>query len=219
MRPAAPHMDERSPYAHRRITGLTWVAIAFLAAAAVAWMAIGRTYNELVRLDQRVQSQWAQVENTYQRRADLVPNLVETVKGARGFEQETFTKVAEARARVGQLSPELVKKAATDPAAFEEFQKAQDALSSSMSRLLVTMERYPDLKATEAFRDLSAQLEGTENRIAVERMRFNEAARDFNSRRSSFPTVLVAGAFGARFQEKAYFKAQPGAESVPRVKF
>jgi LemA protein len=166
-----------------------------------------------------VQAQWAQVENTYQRRADLVPNLVETVKGAKGFEEETFTQVAQARAQVGQLPQDVVKKAARDPKAFEEFQKAQDALTGSMSRLLVTMERYPDLKATEAFRDLSAQLEGTENRIAVERMRFNEAARDFNSKRSSFPTVLLAGVFGSRFQEKPYFKAQPGAESVPRVKF
>ena len=147
------------------------------------------TYNTLVRLDQGVQAQWAQVENAYQRRQDLVPNLVSTVKGAAEFEKSTFTAVTEARARAGQttVNPN------GDPATFAKAQQAQDGLSSALSRLMVVVEKYPDLKATENFRDLQAQLEGTENRISVERMRFNEAAQTFNARRDSFPTSLVAG--------------------------
>jgi len=173
-------------------------------------------YNGLVRLDQKVQAQWAQVENQYQRRADLVPNLVETVKGAADFEKSTFTAVTEARAKVGQVQVSADK---LTPEALGKFQAAQDGLSSALSRLLVVMEKYPDLKATENFKELQAQLEGTENRIAVERMRFNEAAQAFNTRRMSFPTVLIAGFFGSRFAEKAYFKAQAGAETAPKVKF
>ena len=172
------------------------------------------TYNTLVRLDQQVQSQWAQVENVNQRRQDLVPNLVETVKGAAGFEKSTYTAVAEARAKVGQVTNPT-----NDPAQFAKFQQAQDGLSSALSRLMVVVERYPDLKATENFRDLQAQLEGTENRIAVERMRFNEAAQAFNARRDSFPTNLIAGLSSARFREKSYFKAQAGAEVAPKVSF
>jgi LemA protein len=179
----------------------------------------GSTYNSLIRLDQQVQSQWAQVENVYQRRLDLVPNLVETVKGAAAFEKGTFTAVAEARAKVGQVSPSALAGPAKDPTQFAKFQQAQDGLSSALSRLLVVVEKYPDLKATENFRDLQAQLEGTENRIAVERMRFNEVAQAFNSRRDSFPTNLVASMSGTRFQEKTYFKAQAQAESAPNVKF
>ncbi len=174
------------------------------------------TYNSLVKLDQGVQAQWAQVENVYQRRADLVPNLVETVKGAAAFEKDTFTAVTEARAKVGQINAAGI---ANDPAAFAKFQQAQDGLSSALSRLLVTVEKYPDLKATQNFRDLQAQLEGTENRIAVERMRFNEAAQRFNTTRMSFPTVIIAGFFGSRFNEKPYFKAQAGAETAPKVNF
>jgi LemA protein len=174
------------------------------------------SYNKLVGLSQAVDAQWAQVENVYQRRLDLIPNLVETVKGAANFEKETYTAVAEARSRAGQAA--AGPSAASDPAAFKRFQEAQDALSGALSRLMVVVERYPDLKATQAFRDLQAQLEGTENRIAVERMRFNEVARDFNTRRASFPTVVVAGLFG-RFAEKPYFKAQAGAEAAPKVKF
>jgi len=172
------------------------------------------TYNTLIRLDQQVQSQWAQVEDAYQRRSDLVPNLVETVKGAANFEKSTYMAVAEARSKVGQATT-----APSDPAQFAKFQQAQDGLSSALSRLMVVVERYPDLKATENFRDLQAQLEGTENRITVERMRFNEAAQAFNSRRDSFPTNLVANLSSARFQEKSYFKAQPQAETAPQVKF
>jgi LemA protein len=194
------------------------VALAVLGLLFVIGASIAGGYNRLVRLDQDVQSQWGQVENTYQRRADLVPNLVATVKGAAKFEQDTLTAVTEARARVGQVNPATTgANPADDPAALQKFQQAQDQLSSALSRLLVVVERYPDLKATAGFRDLQAQLEGTENRIAVERMRFNEAARAYNTTRSSFPTVLVAGLFGPRFASKAYFQAQPGAAQAPRV--
>lgn len=177
------------------------------------------SYNSLVSLDQATQAQWGQVENVYQRRADLVPNLVETVKGAASFEKDTFTQVAEARASVGQISSGAVQNIANDPAAFAKFQQAQDGLSSALSKLMVVVERYPDLKATQNFKDLQVQLEGTENRIAVERMRYNTAAQAFNTKRMSFPTMLIAGFFGDRFREKAYFKAQPGAAEAPKVKF
>src|SRR5438105_4018405 len=181
--------------------------------------AIAATYNSLVQLDQAAQSQWAQVENVYQRRADLVPNLVATVKGAANFEKETLTAVTEARAKVGQVTSGAVQNIANDPAAFQRFQQAQDSLSSALSRLMVVVERYPELKANQNFRDLQAQLEGTENRIAVERMRFNEAAQAFNTKRESFPTVLIANFFGERFKPKPYFQAQPGAEKAPTVEF
>ncbi len=196
------------------------VAIGCLVVLVLAVLIVGLytagVYNSLVGLDQKVQSQWAQVENQYQRRADLVPNLVETVKGAADFEKSTFTAVTEARAKVGQVQ---IAPGQLTPDAFAKFQQAQDGLSSALSRLLVVMEKYPDLKATENFKTLQAQLEGTENRIAVERMRFNEAAQAFNTRRMSFPTVLIAGFFGSRFAEKPYFKAQAGAETAPKVKF
>src|SRR5512133_2669250 len=174
-------------------------------------------YNGLNSLSQAVDAQWGQVENVYQRRSDLVPNLVETVKGAAAFEKDTFLAVTEARAKVGQVS--TGGKAPDSPEAMANFQKAQEGLGSALSRLLVVVEKYPDLKATQNFRDLQAQLEGTENRIAVERMRFNEAAQAFNTKRMSFPTVLIAGFFGSRFNEKVYFKAQAGAETAPKVKF
>jgi LemA protein len=180
------------------------------------------SYNKLVRLDQAVDAQWAQVENAYQRRADLVPNLVATVKGAANFEKDTLTAVTEARSRAGQAQPAAAGpggKAPTDPAALQRFQQAQDQLSSALSRLMVVVERYPELKATNNFRDLQVQLEGTENRIAVERMRFNQAAQEFNTTRNSFPTVVMARLFGNRFAEKAYFKAQAGAATAPTVQF
>lgn len=180
-----------------------------------AMMGIG-AYNSLVTLDQGVQAQWAQVENVYQRRADLIPNLVETVKGAAAFEKDTFTAVTEARSKVGQINAGDI---ANNPDAFAKFQQAQDGLSSALSRLMVVVEKYPDLKATQNFRDLQVQLEGTENRITVERKRFNETAQAFNTKRMSFPTVIIAGFFGARFNEKPYFKAQAGSEVAPRVKF
>jgi len=195
------------------------VLAAVIVFIAVLGLVAAGSYNSLVSLDQAVQAQWAQVENVYQRRADLVPNLVETVKGAAAFEKETFTAVAEARSRVGQVSGEALRNAANDPAALAKFQQAQDGLSSALSRLMVVVEKYPELKANANFRDLQAQLEGTENRIAVERMRFNETAQAFNTKRQSLPTVAFVGFFGDRFKEKAYFKAQAGAETAPKVKF
>ena len=175
------------------------------------------TYNKLVRLDQAAQAQWAQVENAYQRRADLVPNLVATVKGAADFERQTITQVTEARSRVGQVA--VPKDITTNPGAFKQFQAAQDQLGGALSRLLVVSENYPNLKATENFRDLQAQLEGTENRISVERMRYNEAAQAFDTARASFPTSIVAGIFGGRFQAKQYFTARAGSEVPPKVSF
>jgi LemA protein len=197
------------------------IAIAVLVGLGIALLTCVyavSTYNSLIRADQQVQSQWAQVENVYQRRQDLVPNLVETVKGAAGFEKSTYLAVTEARAKVGQVSA-AAPNPVGDPAQFAKVQQAQDGLSAALSQLMVVVENYPDLKAAENFRDLQAQLEGTENRIAVERMRFNEAAQAFNSKRDSFPTSLVAGMSGARFQDKSYFKAQAQAETAPPVKF
>jgi LemA protein len=193
------------------------VLLVLVGVVVVAGGSCMSSYNKLNALDQAVTSQWAQVENVYQRRADLVPNLVETVKGAANFEKDTMVAVTEARAKVGQTS--IGKDALTDPAAFQKFQQAQDQLSGALSRLLVVSEAYPQLRATEGFRDLQAQLEGSENRITVERQRFNEAAREFNTRRNSFPTVLMAGFFGKRFAEKLYFTAQAGADQAPKVKF
>lgn len=182
-----------------------------------SWVA--GSYNSLVTLDQATQAQWGQVENAYQRRADLVPNLVATVKGAAKFEQDTLVAVTEARSKVGQVSSGAIGNIANDPAAFAKFQQAQDGLSSALSRLMVVVEKYPELKATQGFSDLQVQLEGTENRISQERMRFNTAAQDFNSTRQSFPTVIIAGFFGSKFQDKPYFKATTGADKPPEVKF
>lgn len=179
---------------------------------------IAGTYNSLVQLDQAAQSQWAQVENVYQRRADLIPNLVNTVKGAANFEQSTLTAVTEARAKVGQVTSGAVENIARDPQAFARFQQAQDGLSSALSRLMVVAERYPELKATQNFRDLQVSVEESENRISIERMRFNNAAQEFNTKRDRFPTVIIASLF-PKFQEKPYFKAATGAEKPPEVKF
>ncbi len=184
-----------------------------VAVALVIGVAVAGSYNSLVKLDEAVKSAWGQVENVYQRRADLVPNLVETVKGAAAFEKDTFTAVTEARAKVGQVNIGKVP----DAQEMQKFQAAQDGLSSALSRLLVVVEKYPDLKATQNFRDLQAQLEGTENRIAVERKRFNDAAQEFNTSRRRFPTVIVASLFG--FAQKPYFQAAPGSEAAPKVKF
>jgi LemA protein len=194
-------------------------ALIGIAVAVVLVLGIASSYNGLVSLDQAVRAQWGQVENVYQRRADLIPNLVETVKGAAAFEKETYTKVAEARSKVVQISGEGLDKLLSDPQAFQRFQQAQGELSSALGRLMAVSERYPDLKATANFRDLQVQLEGTENRIAVERMRFNEVAQTFNTKRSRFPTVLFASFFGDKFKEKPYFQAQAGAEVAPKVKF
>lgn len=172
-------------------------------------------YNQLVSLNEEVNKAWSQVENQYQRRYDLIPNLVETVKGVANFEKETYIAVTEARAKVGQI--QITSQMLEDPKAFERFQAAQDNLSSALSRLLVAVENYPQLKANENFLQLQAQLEGTENRISVERKRFNEAVQSFNTAIKKFPTNIIAGMFG--FREKQYFKAATGAEEAPKVKF
>lgn len=190
--------------------------IVAVGALLLAGLGIASSYNQLITLDQAVDAQWGQVQNAYQRRADLVPNLVETVKGAAAFEKETFTAVAEARAKAGQVN---VTTSAASAEGLAEFQQAQGQLSNALSRLLVVAERYPDLKANANFRDLQAQLEGTENRIAVERMRFNDAAQAFNTVRQRFPTTLIASLFGDRFRPRPYFQAQPAAAEPPRVRF
>jgi LemA protein len=185
----------------------------------VGGMVVAGTYNTLNTLDQSVRAQWAQVQNQYQRRADLVPNLVETVKGVANFEKDTYVAVSQARASVGKITGDALKNAVDNPAAFQQFQQAQGGLSSALSRLMVVVEQYPELKANQNFRDLQAQLEGTENRIAVERMRFNESSQAFNTRRMSFPTVLIANFLGSRFGEKPYFAAEAGADKAPKVSF
>lgn len=177
------------------------------------------TYNSLVSLDQGVQSQWAQVQTQYQRRADLIPNLVATVKGAANFEKSTYIAVAQARASVGQISPQVIQNALHDPQAFAQYQRAQDTLGTALSHLLAVSENYPQLQANQDFLTLQAQLEGTENRIAVERRRYNEMAQAFNTRRDTAPTVFVAGLFGSRFAEKPYFQASQAAQAVPQVNF
>jgi LemA protein len=201
--------------ANRKPLAIGCLAVVLVVALIGAVYVTG-VYNSLVGLDQKVQAQWGQVENQYQRRADLIPNLVETVKGAAAFEQDTFTAVTEARAKVGQVQ---IAPGQLTPEALAQFQQAQDGLSSALSRLLVVVEKYPELKATQNFRDLQAQLEGTENRVAVERMRFNEAAQAFNTKRNRFPAVLIAGFFGIKFADKPFFKAQAGADTAPKVKF
>jgi len=176
----------------------------------------GGSYNGLVQRSQGVNSAWAQVQNVYQRRADLIPNLVATVSGAANFEKSTLTEITAARASVGQIKMDM-NNAPTDAAKLAEFEKAQGALSSALSRLLVVSENYPDLKASANFRDLQAQLEGTENRISVERGNFNKAVQDYNTAIKSFPAVFYAGAFG--FIEKPYFAAIAGADKPPQVQF
>lgn len=168
----------------------------------------------MVKQDENVKSKWAQVENAYQRRADLIPNLVNTVMGVANFERETLTQVVEARAKATSV---VVDPNNLTPEAIQQYQEAQGELTSSLSRLLVTVEAYPDLKASNSFLELQAQLEGTENRISVERRAFNEATQEFNSTVRSFPNNIMAGIFG--FKEKGYFKADVGAEKVPEVKF
>src|SRR5262245_56129302 len=174
-------------------------------------------YNSLVTSEQNVESQWANVQNVYQRRADLIPNLVATVKGAANFEQSTLNQVIEARSRVGQISPQATADILNNPQKFAQFQQAQDQLSSALNRLMVVVEQYPQLQAVQAFRDLQVQIEGTENRIAVERRNFNLAAQDYNTRIRRFPAALFARMMG--FQPKAYFQAAPGAETAPKVDF
>jgi LemA protein len=192
------------------------VVLGLVALVVVLLMWGVRMNNKMVRLDQAVDAQWAQVQNVYQRRADLIPNLVKTVEGAANFEKSTLTEVVNARASVGkvQIDP---SKAPTDPQKLQQFQAAQDQLSSALSRLLVVVERYPELKANQNFLSLQAQLEGTENRISVERGRFNDLTRDYNTVIKQFPGSIVAGF--RNFQGKPYFQATPGSEKPPEVNF
>lgn len=174
------------------------------------------SYNSLVERQQAVNQSWADVENVYQRRADLIPNLVASVKGAAEFEQETLTEVIKARQQVTEVKlPD--GGAPTDPAALQQFQQSQDALSGALSRLLVTVERYPELKANANFQQLQAQLEGTENRIAVERRKFNETATTYNTAVKKFPTVLYAALLG--FEPRPLFQSSEGADVAPTVEF
>ena len=172
------------------------------------------SYNGLVRKSQTVDQQWAQVQSVYQRRADLIPNLVQTVAGAANFEKSTLTEVTNARASVGRVN---LPAAPTDAARLAEYEQAQNQLTSALGRLLVVAEKYPQLTATQGFRDLQAQLEGTENRISVARQNFNDAVGTYNTSIKSFPNVLYAGRMG--FQPKPYFNATPEAQSVPKVQF
>jgi LemA protein len=202
----------------QRRSSLWPIAIVGVIVVVVAVMTAS-SYNSLVTLGQAVDAQWGQVQNVYQRRADLIPNLVATVKGAANFESSTYEAVAKARASVGQISPEVAQNAINNPQDFAKYAAAQDQLGSALSRLLAVVENYPQLKATENFQTLQAQLEGTENRIAFERRKYNEVAQAFDTRRDTIPTVFFAGLFGSKFNEKPYFKAQPGAEQPPAVNF
>ncbi|MFA5011651.1 MAG: LemA family protein [Ignavibacteria bacterium] len=175
----------------------------------------GCGYNSLVSSEETISSAWAQVENQYQRRADLIPNLVQTVQGAADFEKSVLTEVTEMRSRVGQVK--LSAEDLNDPEKFAKYQQAQDGLSSALSRLLVVTENYPQLRANENFLQLQSQLEGTENRISVERKKFNEAVQAFNTQVRSFPTIITAKIFG--FKEKPYFKGKEGSENAPGVDF
>jgi len=182
----------------------------------VCGIAVAGSYNRLVGLQQNVDAKWAQVQNVYQRRADLIPNLVNTVAGAANFEKSTLEAVTNARASVGRVTLDP-NKAPTDAAQLQQFQEAQGQLSNALSRLLVVSENYPELKANANFQALQAQLEGTENRIAVERGNFNEAVQSYNVAVRTFPTMLFAGMLG--FQPRPFFNAQPGAEKAPNVNF
>ena len=185
-----------------------------LLAAVVAVLFSSCGYNKMVTMEEQVTSSWAQVENVYQRRADLIPNLVNTVKGYAAHEQETLEGVIEARSKATSVNIDPTK---LTPESIQQFNQAQEGLSSALSRLMVVVERYPDLKANQNFLDLQAQLESTENRITIERMKFNEATQTFNAYIRKFPQVIYAGWFG--FEKKTYFEAQQGAEKAPEVKF
>lgn len=177
-------------------------------------MMLSGRYNRLVTLEEGVTASWAQVENVYQRRADLIPNLVNTVKSYADFEQSTLTQVIEARAQATSVTIDPTN---LNEASLQQFQQAQEGLGSALSRLMVVVERYPDLKANQNFMDLQAQLEGTENRITVERRTFNETAQAYNTEIRRFPNNMLAGMFG--FEKKAYFQAESGAEKAPEVQF
>jgi len=188
--------------------------ISVIAVVVIIGLVSSCGYNKIVTLEESVNGQWAQVENQYQRRSDLIPNLVNTVKGYADFEQETLTAVVEARAKATSTT---VSTEGLSMEKIQEFQQAQDGLGSALSRLMVVVERYPDLKANQNFLELQSQLEGTENRISVERMRFNEVVQTYNTSIRTFPGVLSKVLFG--FESKGYFEATQGAEKAPEVKF
>lgn len=190
----------------------TWIIIGIIVLLAILWGV--RRYNGFVTMEEGVTGQWANVENVYQRRADLIPNLVNTVKGYAEHEQETLTQVIEARAKATSVTIDPTN---LTPQSLAAFQQAQDGLSSALSRLLVTIERYPDLKANQNFMDLQHQLESTENRIAVERRKFNEITRGYNTTIRKFPNSFVAGITG--FTQKGYFEAAEGSDTAPVVDF
>ena len=193
----------------------SWIVIGVIVILAlIVYGSIKNSYNKMVRMEQNVEAQWSNVENVYQRRADLIPNLVNTVKGYADFEQETLQRVIEARSKATSTN---INAENLSPEKLQQFQQNQSALSSALSRLMVVVERYPNLKANENFKQLQAQLEGTENRISVERRRFNEAARSYNTYVNQFPQKVYANLFD--FEEKAYFEAQEGAEEAPTVEF
>ena len=191
---------------------IIWIVVAVVILGSFAW--VKNVYNKLVSADEIAQSMWSQVENVYQRRADLIPNLVATVKGYAAHESETLESVVAARAKATQVTVDPSNLTAESVAKFNE---AQGELSTALGRLLLIQENYPDLKANENFRDLQAQLEGTENRIATERMKFNQAVKDFNTSIRIFPDNIIASMIG--FEKKGYFEAQAGAETAPKVEF
>lgn len=195
----------------KRNTAIIIVVLAMLGLYAIS------SYNGMVSRDEDVNEKWAQVQNVYQRRMDLIPNLVNTVKGYAAHEKETLEAVINARASATKITPEALQGALNNPQAFQNFEAAQSAMSSALSKLMVVVERYPELKANENFLNLQSQLEGTENRITVERKRFSEAVRDFNKMVRRFPERFVAQIFG--FEKKAMFEASAGAEKAPEVKF
>jgi LemA protein len=192
-----------------------WITIGVIVVVLlIIYSSFKGAYNQMVTMDESISQTWAQVENVYQRRLDLIPNLVNTVKGYADFEQETLTGVVEARAKATQVN---INPQNLTPDALQQFQGAQDGLSSALSRLMVVVERYPDLKANQNFLELQAQLEGTENRIAVERKKFNESVQGYNTYIRKFPNTMYAGMFG--FATRGYFEASAGAETVPTVSF
>jgi LemA protein len=199
--------------------GCLGVAGVLVLVAIVAALSGTGVYNGLVNAQQQVDGQWANVQGAYQRRADLVPNLVATVKGSASFEQKTLEDVVKARAQVGQVNAQMTPSMLSDPQAMQRFQAAQDQLGGALGRLIAVSERYPDLKSTTAFRDLMTQLEGTENRINVERRRFNELAQDYNTRIRQVPAAWYIGLLRWKFPPRAYFQAQPGSENAPKVDF
>jgi LemA protein len=195
--------------------GLKTLLIVVAIAAVLGFWVRGK-YNGLVTLDEGVKQAWSQVQTDYQRRTDLIPNLVATVQGAANFEKSTLEGVIQARANATR--PEInAENLLNDPQAFQKFQQAQDNLGAALGRLMVVVERYPELKANQNYLDLQTQLEGTENRIAVARRRFNEAVQGYNTAQRSFPTVMIAGMFG--FQQKPYFEASAQAQEAPKVDF